>query len=98
MPKRPKPTTTKGLKRHILVDGHAIIHRAFHAIQHLSTKSGEPTNAVYGFSVILLKALKDINPTHLALTFDLAGPTFRHEQYKEYKANRIKAADELTQQ
>ena len=85
-------------KRYMLVDGNALIHRAFHAIQHLSTKSGEPTNAVYGFTVILLKAIKDIKPTHIALTFDLAGPTFRHEQYKEYKSTRVKAADELYQQ
>src|SRR5258708_15777583 len=83
------------MKRYMLVDGNALIHRAFHAIAHLSTKSGEPTNAVYGFAVILLKALKDINPTHVALTFDLAGPTFRHEKYELYKATRVKAADEL---
>lgn len=85
----------KNFKRYMLVDGNALIHRAFHAIPNLSTKAGEPTNAVYGFSVILLKALKDIKPTHIALTFDLAGPTFRHDKYKEYKATRVKAADEL---
>lgn len=79
----------------MLVDGNALVHRAFHAIAHLSTKSGEPTNAVYGFVVILLKALKDLNPTHIALTFDLADPTFRHEKYDGYKAKRVKAADEL---
>jgi DNA polymerase-1 len=82
-------------KKYMLVDGNALIHRAFHAIQHLSTKTGEPTNAVYGFVVILLKALKDINPTHIALTFDLAAPTFRHTKYDQYKAHRVKAADEL---
>ncbi|MEK7652009.1 MAG: DNA polymerase I [Patescibacteria group bacterium] len=91
MPKPPE----KNFKRYMLVDGNALIHRAFHAIPNLSTKAGEPTNAVYGFSVILLKALKDIKPTHIALTFDLAGPTFRHDKYKEYKATRVKAADEL---
>jgi DNA polymerase-1 len=85
----------KSIKKYMLVDGNALVHRAFHAIQHLSTKSGEPTNAVYGFIVILLKAIKDINPTHIALTFDLPGGTFRHEKYKEYKATRVKAADEL---
>jgi len=91
MPKNPE----KNFKRYMLVDGNALIHRAFHAIPNLSTKSGEPTNAVYGFCTILLKAIKDIKPTHIALTFDLAGPTFRHDQYKEYKATRVKAADEL---
>ena len=85
----------KNFKRYMLVDGNALIHRAFHAIPNLSTKAGEPTNAVYGFCAILLKAIKDIKPTHIALTFDLAGPTFRHDQYKEYKATRVKAADEL---
>lgn len=88
----------QSFKKYMLVDGNAIIHRAFHAIQHLSTKSGEPTNAVYGFTVILLKAIKDIQPTHIAVTFDLAEPTFRHKKYLEYKANRVKAADELYQQ
>lgn len=82
----------------MFVDGNAIVHRAFHAIQHLSTKNGEPTNAVYGFTVLLLRAIKEIKPTHIAVAFDLAAPTFRHEKYKEYKAHRVKAADELYQQ
>ncbi len=82
----------------MLVDGNALIHRGFHAVPNLQTKSGEPTGAVYGFSMILLKALKDIKPTHIALSFDLAAPTFRHEKYKEYKAQRIKAAQELYDQ
>ena len=93
-----KSAKSKDFKRYMLVDGNAIIHRAFHAIQSLTTKSGEPTNAVYGFSVILLKAIKDINPTHIAMTFDLAGPTFRHKQYSEYKATRVKTASELIAQ
>lgn len=90
--------TQKNMKRYMLVDGNALVHRAFHAIPNLTTKSGEPTNAVYGFTSILLKAMKDIDPTHIALTFDLAGPTFRHEKYEEYKATRVRAADELYQQ
>lgn len=85
-------------QRYMLVDGNALIHRGYHAIPHLTTKSGESTNAVYGFTLILLKAFKDIKPTHLACTFDLAGPTFRHEQYKEYKATRVKADQELYDQ
>jgi DNA polymerase I len=88
----------KTLKRYMLVDGNGIVHRAFHAIAPLSTKSGEPTNAVYGFSVLLLRAIQDIKPTHVALTFDLPKPTFRHEKYEEYKAHRVKSADELYQQ
>ncbi len=92
----PKKEAAK--KRYMLVDGHAIIHRAFHAIQHLSTKSGEPTNAVYGFTAILLKAIKDLKPTHIAMTFDLSEPTFRHAQYEGYKAKRAETADELSRQ
>ena len=84
--------------RYMLIDGNALIHRGYHAIPVLNTKSGEQTNAVYGFSLILLKAIADIKPTHIACTFDLAGPTFRHEQYKEYKATRVKADQELYDQ
>jgi DNA polymerase-1 len=82
----------------MLVDGNALIHRGYHAIPVLNTKSGEQTNAVYGFTMILLKAIKDIKPTHIICTFDLAGPTFRHEQYKEYKGTRVKADQELYDQ
>lgn len=84
--------------KYMLVDGNALIHRGYHAISVLNTKSGEQTNAVYGFTMILLKAIKDIKPTHIACTFDLAGPTFRHEQYKDYKATRVKADQELYDQ
>lgn len=81
--------------RYLLIDGNALVHRGFHAIPNLSTKSGEPTNAVYGFTMILLKAIKDLKPTHIACSFDLKGPTFRHEEYAEYKATRVAAPDEL---
>ena len=91
MPKK----NTKNFKRYMLVDGNALVHRAFHAIQYLATKSGEQTNAVYGFTVILLNAIKDIRPTHIAMTFDPPVATFRHHKYAEYKAHRAKAADEL---
>ena len=90
--------TTPKTDRYMLIDGNALIHRGYHAIPNLSTKTGENTNAVYGFTMILLKAFKDIKPTHIACTFDLAGPTFRHEQYKEYKATRVKADQELYDQ
>jgi DNA polymerase-1 len=84
--------------RYMLIDGNALIHRGYHAIPVLNTKTGEQTNAVYGFTMIMLKAIKDIKPTHIACTFDLAGPTFRHLQYKEYKAQRVKADQELYNQ
>src|SRR3989338_1854035 len=83
-------------KKLIIIDGNALVHRAFHALPPtLATKSGEIVNAVYGFTTILFKVLKDIKPDYLAVTFDLTGPTFRHKEYKEYKATRVKQADEL---
>jgi DNA polymerase I len=88
----------KNKPRYMLVDGNALIHRGYHAMPNLSTKTGEPTGAVYGFSLILLRAIADIKPTHIAVTFDLAAPTFRHIQYAEYKAQRVKADQELYDQ
>jgi DNA polymerase-1 len=82
----------------VLFDAHALIHRAFHAIPPLTLKTGQPTGAVFGFASMLLKTLNDLKPTHVAVAFDSAGPTFRHEQYKEYKAHRPKAPDELISQ
>ncbi len=84
--------------RYMFIDGNALIHRGFHAIPPLHNKAGEQTNAVYGFTMILLRAIKDLKPTHIAASFDLAGPTFRHEQYAEYKGTRVKAAQELYDQ
>ncbi len=86
-------------EKFIIIDGNALMHRAWHALPPtMSTKSGQVVNAVYGFTMILLKVLNDLKPDFLAVTFDLAAPTFRHKEYKEYKAQRIKQADELYQQ
>ncbi len=82
----------------VLIDGNAIIHRAFHAIKPLTTRNGELVNAVFGFTSILLTILSKEKPDYIACTFDAAKKTFRHEQYKEYKAKRVKAPDELYQQ
>jgi len=79
----------------ILIDGHALVHRAFHALPPLNTGGGELVNAVFGFTSILLKVLKDLAPDYIAATFDLAGPTFRHKEFEDYKATRVKAPDEL---
>lgn len=84
--------------RYMLIDGNAWIHRGYHAIPVLNTKAGEQVNAVYGFTSILLKAIKELKPTHIACTFDLAGPTFRHIKYKEYKGTRVKTDQELYNQ
>lgn len=85
----------KKTKTLVLIDGHALVHRAYHALPPLSTGSGELVNAVFGFSSILLKVLKDLVPDYIAATFDLAGPTFRHKEFEAYKATRVKAPDEL---
>jgi DNA polymerase-1 len=85
-------------KKFVIIDGHALIHRAYHAIPPLTTKQGEVVNAVYGFTVILLKVIKDLSPDYLAVAMDLPSPTFRHEEYAEYKATRQKAADDLVSQ
>ncbi len=82
----------------IIIDGNAIIHRAYHAIPPLTTKDGLVVNAVYGFASMLLKVWRDIKPDYIAVTFDMAGGTFRHEQYKEYKAKRVKADQALYDQ
>lgn len=79
----------------VLIDGHALVHRAFHALPPLNTGRGELVNAVYGFVLVLLKVLKELKPDYLVATFDLAGPTFRHKEFEEYKATRVKAPDEL---
>jgi len=79
----------------VIIDAHAIIHRAFHAIPPLTTKDGVVVNAVYGFLNILFKVLRDLKPTHVAVVFDAKGPTFRHKMYKEYKGTRKKQPDEL---
>jgi DNA polymerase-1 len=82
----------------LLVDGNAIIHRSFHALPPLTAKDGTMVNAVYGFATALLKALKDIKPSHVAVAFDMKGPTFRDDIYDQYKATRVKAAQELYDQ
>lgn len=79
----------------IIIDGNAIIHRAFHALPPFKTSTGELVNAVYGFASILLTILNKEQPDYIAVTFDMRGPTFRHVEYKEYKATRTKAPDEL---
>jgi len=75
--------------RLLLLDGHSLAYRAFFALPpELATTTGQPTNAVYGFTSMLIKMLQDEQPTHVAVAFDRGEPTFRHEQYVEYKANR----------
>ncbi len=86
-------------KKLVLVDGHAIIHRAFHAVpEDLSTSSGEPVNATFGFTSMLMKALLEEKPDYIALTFDRPSPTFRHTAYTLYKAHRPALPDNMKPQ
>ena len=84
----------------LLMDGHALAHRAWHAIREpLNMRStGEDIRAVFGFLNIFLKTLNDWRPTHIAVAFDVSAPTFRHERYKEYKAHRPPTPPELRPQ
>ena len=86
------------MKRLIIIDGNAIIHRAYHAIPPMTTKTGQLVNAVYGFTSMLLKVWHDLKPEYIAVTFDMAGPTFRHKQFDKYKATRVRADQELYDQ
>ena len=79
------------MKKLVLVDGNSIVHRAFHALPPFKTRDGELVNAVYGFYSILLHILTQIQPDYLTISFDVSKKTFRHEEYKEYKAKRVKA-------
>ncbi len=85
------PTT----QRLMVIDGNAVLHRAWHALPPLTTKTGLVVTGVYGFTMLLLRAINEIKPTHIAVTFDLAGPTFRHDEFADYKATREKKPDEL---
>jgi DNA polymerase I len=83
--------------RLLLLDGHSLAYRAFYAlpVENFSTTTGQPTNAVYGFTSMLINALRDERPTHLAVAFDVGRKTFRNDEYEGYKANRTSAPDEF---
>jgi len=82
-------------KRLVLIDSNALIHRAYHALPPLTTKTGEIMNAVYGYTSVLLNVLNKFKPDYIVAAFDLKEPTFRHKEFKEYKATRVKAPDDL---
>jgi DNA polymerase-1 len=85
-----QPPAGEQRDRLLLLDGHSLAYRAFFALppENFSTTTGQPTNAVYGFTAMLINVLRDEQPTHVAVAFDRGEPTFRHEQWVEYKANR----------
>lgn len=79
----------------LLIDGNSLLHRAFHALPPLRTSKGVPTNAVYGFLNMLLRILQEEQPDYVAVAFDKKGPTFRHEEFVEYKSTRPPTPEEL---
>lgn len=82
-------------KKLMVIDGNSLMHRAYYAIRGLTNRKGLPTNAVYGFTNILLKLLQDYEPDYIGVAFDKKAPTFRHEEYEEYKATRQKTPEDL---
>ncbi len=90
--KKPAP------KKIVLLDAHAILHRGYHALPDFVSPGGEPTGALYGFTNLLLRLIKEMNPDYIFACFDLPGPTFRHDTYKEYKAGRAKTDEALVAQ
>ena len=86
------------MKRLVLIDGNALLHRAYHATPPFTTSKGELVNAVYGFSSMILKVLSDLKPDFMAVTWDEKGPTFRHQVYTQYKATRAQTDEALSNQ
>lgn len=82
----------------VLLDVHAILHRAFHALPDFTSPKGEPTGALYGVVAMLLKIFEELSPDYVVACYDLPGPTYRHEVYKEYKAGRVKTDPTLIAQ
>jgi DNA polymerase-1 len=87
-------------KRLLLIDGHSMAYRAFYAlpVENFKTSAGQPTNAIYGFASMLINLIKEENPTHIAVAFDVSRKTFRTERFPEYKANRASTPDEFRSQ
>jgi DNA polymerase-1 len=97
MPKTTKKPTEKP-KRLVLLDAHAIIHRAYHALPDFTSPAGNPTGALYGLSSMLLRIIADLKPDYIAGCYDLPKPTLRHTAYAGYKAKRVSAEPALSEQ
>src|SRR4051812_14450523 len=82
----------------MLLDGYGLVYRGYFALPPLTTSKGDLVNGAFGFASIVLRGLQDLQPDYLAVSFDLPGPTFRHEQYAEYKATRVRMPDDLRDQ
>lgn len=86
------------MNRLVLIDGNAIMHRAYHALPPLTTPDGKPAHVVYGFVSMIIKIFNDLKPTHMAVAFDRPGPTFREKLYKDYQIQRPKMEDDFISQ
>lgn len=86
------------MERLVIIDGHAILHRAYHALPPLTTSKGLIVNAVYGFSSMLLRVIETLKPTHLIVAFDTPEPTFRNKLFKDYQIQRPKVDEEFIPQ
>jgi len=86
------------MERLMLLDGFGLVYRGYFALPPLTTSKGELVNGVFGFCSIVLRGFADLKPDYVAVAFDLSGPTFRHEQYADYKATRTKMPDDLASQ
>ncbi|QQR82224.1 hypothetical protein IPJ70_03000 [Candidatus Campbellbacteria bacterium] len=93
-----KKTVKKETKRLVLLDTHAIIHRAYHALPDFASPTGEPTGALYGLSAMLLKMVAELKPDYIVAAYDLPKPTYRHEAFVGYKGTRAKIEDDLVRQ
>ncbi|MGB9680961.1 MAG: DNA polymerase, partial [Minisyncoccia bacterium] len=85
-------------KKLIIIDAHALLHRSYHALPPLVSPDGKLVNGVYGFLLVFFKILEELKPDYVIATFDLPGPTLRHQVFKEYKAKRVKAPENFYQQ
>lgn len=86
------------MQRFVLIDGNAILHRAYHALPKFTTSKGQPVGAVFGFTSMLLKVISDLKPTHMVVAFDRAAPTFRQQLFVGYQAGRPAMEDDLVSQ
>jgi DNA polymerase-1 len=86
------------MRKLVLIDGNAILHRAFHAMPPLTTRNGEPINAVYGLVSMFLRVVQELKPTHIAVAFDEKAPTFRHKEFKTYQSQRPPTHEDLSSQ
>jgi DNA polymerase-1 len=86
------------MKKLVIIDSYALVHRSYHALPPLTSPKGVLVNGVYGFMLFFLKMIDDLKPDYVVATFDMAAPTFRHKEYKEYKAKRVKMPDNFYEQ